>query len=132
MSPFAFYPDSGLHPYSVPVLVRVSDDAVEIVLARWEKVLGLLGNITVARTDVSDVEVLSDPMGRALRSGMKAGLRLPGVIYVARSIRLDEAWLVRRGVPALSFAVRNHGALKRVTVSTPQAQELARTLGAAT
>jgi hypothetical protein len=107
------------------MLVRLSEKTLEVKLARWEKVLGLLGNITVAREDVSDVEVLADPMGKALRSGMKAGLRLPGVIYIARSIRLDQAWLVRRGVPALSFSVRNHGALKRVIVSTPQAQELA-------
>lgn len=110
------------------MLVRVTGDTVEVILARWEKILGLLGNITVARADVSDVEVLENPMPSALRSGMKAGLRLPGLIYIARSIRLDQAWLVRRGVPALAFSVRNHGALKRVTVSTPQAAELARLL----
>jgi hypothetical protein len=110
------------------MLVRLTEETLEVKLARWEKVLGLLGNITVARADVSDVEVLASPMGDALRSGMKAGLRLPGVIYVARSIRLDQAWLVRRGVPALRFSVRNHGALKRVTVSTSQAEDLARAL----
>ncbi len=97
-------------------------------LARWEKVLGLLGDITVPRTDVSDVRVLEDPMRDVLRTGLKAGLRLPWLYYVARTIRLDEAWLVRRGVPALSFAVRNHGALRRVVVSTPEAQTLARWL----
>jgi hypothetical protein len=108
--------------------VRLSDDTLEIRLARWEKVVGLLGDIVVARGDVGDVEVLANPVGDALRSGMKAGLRLPGLMYIARSIRLDQAWLVRRGVPALSFSVRNHGALKRVIVSTPQAEELARRL----
>ena len=76
-------------------------------LARWEKVVGLLGDITVPRADVSDVRVLEDPMRDVLRTGLKAGLRLPWLYYVARTIRLDEAWLVRRGVPALSFAVRN-------------------------
>jgi hypothetical protein len=57
------------------------------------------------------------------------GLRLPWLYYVCRTIRLDRAWAVKRGVPALAFAVRNHGALKQVTASTPQARELARRLG---
>lgn len=99
-----------------------------MVLARWEKVVGLLGDITVPRTDVSDVRVLEEPMRDVLGTGLKAGLRLPWVYYVARTIRLDEAWLVRRGVPALSFAVRNKGALRRVVVSTPNAQTLAQRL----
>jgi hypothetical protein len=110
------------------VRVRVSDEAVEVVLSPWEKVLGLLGNITVPRADVGDVGVVADPMREVLRTGLKAGLRLPGVYYVARTIRLDEAWLVRRGVPALCFSVRNKGALRRVIVSTPEAQVLARQL----
>jgi hypothetical protein len=114
--------------YPVVMLVEVSQGTVEIKLAPWQKALGLLGNITVAREDVSDVQVLANPMSAALRSGMKAGLRLPGLIYIARSIRLDQAWLVRRGVPALSFSVRNHGALKRVIVSTPEAEVLAERL----
>jgi hypothetical protein len=110
------------------VRVQLSEEAVEVRLARWEKVVGLLGDITVPCTDVSDVQVLEDPMRDVLRTGLKAGLRLPWLYYVARTIRLDEAWLVRRGVPALSFAVRNHGALRRVVVSTPEAQTLARRL----
>lgn len=101
-----------------------------MLLSRWEKVVGLLGNITVPRADVSDVRVLEEPMRDVLQTGLKAGLRLPWFYYVARTIRLDEAWLVRRGVPALSFSVRNHGALRRVVVSTPEAQALARRLTA--
>ncbi len=108
--------------------VQVSEEAVEVSLSRWEKALGLLGNITVPRADVGDVRVLEEPMRDVLRTGMKAGLRLPWLYYVARTIRLDEAWLVRRGVPALSFSVRNKGALRRVVVSTPEAQTLARQL----
>jgi hypothetical protein len=63
-----------------------------------------------------------------MRAGLKVGLRLPWLYYVCRTIRLDRAWVVRRGVPALSFAVRNDGALEQVTLSTPQARELARQL----
>jgi hypothetical protein len=105
--------------------VFLSDHELEVRLSPLEKALGLLGNIKVARSDVSDVRVVEDPLHDVMRSGLKVGLRLPWLYYVCRSIRLDRAWVVRRGVPALSFAVRNHGALERVTVSTLQARELA-------
>jgi hypothetical protein len=110
------------------VRVRVSDDSVEVLLSRWQKVLGLIGDIKVDRADVSDVEVVADPVREAMGSGIKVGLRVPWLYYVARTIRLDQAFIVRRGVPALAFAVRNEGALTRVLVSTPQAEELAQRL----
>jgi hypothetical protein len=67
-------------------------------------------------------------MGETMATGIKVGLRLPWLYYVARTIRLDQAFVVRRGLPALSFAVRNHDPLRRVLVSTPDAEELARRL----
>ena len=109
--------------------VRVTEDSVEVLLAPWEKVLGLLPNIVVPRADVSDVQVVPEPLREAMTAGMKAGLRLPWLLYICRTIRLEQAFVVRRGVPALSFAVRDHGALRRVLVSTPDAEELARRLG---
>jgi hypothetical protein len=108
--------------------VRLTEDSVEVLLAPWEKVLGLLRDITVSRADVSEVHVVEDPVREAMRAGVKAGLRLPWLYYVCRTIRLDRAFVVRRGVPALSFAVRNHGALRAVLVSTPEAETLARAL----
>jgi hypothetical protein len=110
------------------VRVEVSDEYVEVRLALWQKVLGLLRNIRVARVDVSEVQVVPDPVRVAMRAGVKVGLRVPWLCYVARTIRLDQAFVVRRGVPALSFAVGGAGTLRRVLVSTPQAQELARRL----
>jgi hypothetical protein len=110
------------------VRVHLSEENIEVRLTRIEKVLGLLGSIRVALGDVSDVHVVEDPLHEVMRSGLKVGLRLPWCYYVCRSIRLDQAWAVRRGVTALSFAVRDHGALQRVTVSTPDAQELAQRL----
>ncbi len=98
----------------------MTDDSLEVRLSFWQKVLGLMGNIRVARSDVSDVHVVEDPLRAVIGTGMKAGLRLPGFYYVARTIGLDQAFVVRRGVPALSFAVRNHG--NRVLVSTPDAR----------
>jgi hypothetical protein len=110
------------------VRVQVSEEVVEVLLSRWEKVLGLLGDITIPRADVSEARVLEEPMREVMGTGIKVGLRLPWLYFVARTIRLDEAWLVRRGVPALSFSVHNKGALRRVVVSTPEAQALARRL----
>jgi hypothetical protein len=105
--------------------VRLTDESLEVLLAPWEKALGLMGNITVPRADVSDVQVVQEPVRVAMGVGMKAGLRLPWLYYVARTIHLDQAFAVRRGVPALSFEVRNHARLRHVLVSTPEADALA-------
>lgn len=108
--------------------LEVADRELTVRLARLEKVLGLMGDITLARSEIADVRLLEDPLHEVMRSGLKVGLRLPWLYYVCRSIRLDRAWAVRRGVPALSFAVCNHRVLRQVTVSTPRAAELARQL----
>jgi hypothetical protein len=109
--------------------IRVTDESIEVQFAWWQKVLGLLGNIEVPLADISDVRVVADPMPEVMGSGLKVGLRLPWLYYVARSIRLDQVFIVRRRVPALSFAVRNKGALRRVLLSTPEAEALAQRLG---
>jgi hypothetical protein len=110
--------------------VELTPDMLEVRLAWWQKVLGLLKDIRVERSDISDVKVVEEPVREAMSSGIKAGLRLPWLMYVARTIRLDEAFVVRRGVPGLSFAVNNGSHLKRVLVSTRDAQEIARHLKA--
>jgi hypothetical protein len=97
--------------------LNVTQEMVEVRLAWWEKLLGL-------RTDISDVRVLAEPIGEAMGAGIKVGLRVPWLLFVARTIRLDQVFVVRRGVPGISFAVRNHGALQRVVLSTPQAEEI--------
>lgn len=108
--------------------VHISDERIEIHLSRLEKVLGLMRSISIPLSEVSDVKVLDDSLHEVMRAGLKVGLRLPWLYYVCRSIRLNEAWVVRRGVPAVSFAVRNAGALERVTVSSPDASALAKRL----
>ncbi|HTD10336.1 MAG TPA: hypothetical protein VK680_15740 [Solirubrobacteraceae bacterium] len=105
--------------------INLSDDYFEARLAPWQKLIGLMGNVRVARADISDVRVVSDPIRDAMHSGIKVGLRVPWLCYIARTIRLDEAFIVRRGVPGLSFAVANNTLLRRVLVSTHQAGELA-------
>jgi hypothetical protein len=106
----------------------ITDDAVEVRLALWQKVLGLQRSIKVPRADVSDVEVVEDPVREAMQAGIKVGLRLPWLYFIARTIHLDTAFIVRRGVHGLAFTVQNHGALTRVLVSTPEARELAHRL----
>jgi hypothetical protein len=108
------------------VRVRVTDDSIEVLLSRWEKVLGLMKDISVPLADVGEMRVVDDPIHETLGTGLKAGLRLPWLYYVARTIRLDRAFVVRRGVPALSFDVHNHAPLRHVLASTPDAAELAR------
>ncbi len=105
--------------------VILSEQWVEVRLAPWQKALGLLRDVRVARADVSDVCVVADPVREAMGAGVKVGLRLPWLYFVARTIRLDEVFVVRRGVPALSFAVGGSGTLRRVLLSTPDAAELA-------
>lgn len=107
------------------VRVRLSEDEIEILLSPWQKILGLMGDIRVPLAEVEDVRVVGEPLREAMHGGLKAGLRVPGLYYVARTIRLDRALIVRRGVPALSFSVRNGGALRHVLVSTPDAEALA-------
>jgi hypothetical protein len=113
--------------------MRVTGDSVEVLLSPWQKALGLMKDIRVSRSDVSEVRVVADPLGEVRGSGLKVGLRLPGLCYVARTIRLDRVFVVRRGVPALAFSVHNNEPLRSVLVSTPEAQQLAQALaGAAT
>ncbi len=109
--------------------IELTEDSVEVRLAAWQKALGLMRDIRVARADLSDVEVVEDPIKIAMGAGVKVGLRLPWLYFVARTIRLDEAFVVRRGVPALAFAVNDAGKLCRVLLSTTRARELARELG---
>jgi len=108
--------------------VQVTESSVDVLLARWEKVLGLIRDIHVPIADVSDVRVVGDPMRETMVARFKVGLRVPWLYYVARSIRLDQAYIVRRGMPGLSFAVHNGGPLKGVLVSTRDAEDLARRL----
>jgi hypothetical protein len=115
------YP-SGVH-------LHISEQEIEIRLSLPEKVLGLLRNIRLERSQIVDVQVVENPLHDVMRVGLKVGLRLPWLYYVCRTIRLDQAWAVRRGVPAISFGVHDHGALQRVTVSTRDAREIAERLG---
>lgn len=108
--------------------VIVGPERLEIRLKAWEKVLGLMGDISVLRGDVSDVELVEDGVREAMRSGLKAGFRVPWLRYVARTISLEEVFLVKRGVPTVAFRIAGEGRVRRALVSTPEAAEIAREL----
>jgi hypothetical protein len=110
------------------VRIDVTDEYLEIRLAPWQKALGLMRDIRVARPDISDVHVVADPVREAMRGGVKVGLRVPWLYFAARTIGLDQAFIVRRGVPGLSVAFASDKRLRRVLVSTPEADQLARRL----
>jgi hypothetical protein len=110
------------------VRIDVTDQYLEIRLAPWQKALGLMRDIRIARADIRDVNVVADPVREAMRGGVKVGLRVPWVYFVARTIGLNEAFVVRRGVLGLSVAFENDARLRRVLASTPEADELARRL----
>ena len=108
--------------------IRITDEQLEIDLSRREKILGLMRDIRVPLASVSEVEVVDEPLREAMAAGIKVGLRIPWLYFAARTIRLDQVFLVRRGVPALSFTVRDREPLEHVLVSTPEAAALAERL----
>jgi hypothetical protein len=110
------------------VRIDVTDEYLEVRLAPWQKALGLMRDIRVARTDISDAHVVANPVREAMRAGVKVGLRVPWIYFAARTIGLDQAFIVRRGVPGLSVSFENDKRLRRVLVSTPAADALARRL----
>ena len=108
--------------------ITLTPDALEIHLARWQKILGLMRDITIPRSHISRVEVVEAPVREAMSTGLKAGLRLPCLYYACRTMALDQAFVVRRGVPGLNIELHDHDRLTRVLLSTPEAAELARRL----
>jgi hypothetical protein len=113
------------------VRVEIGPDAVTVRLAMWQKVLGLMRDTVVPLRDIEGVEVVEDAVGVAMRAGTKVGLRVPFLYYAARTLRLDEAFIVRRGTPAVSISIGGEGHLRRALLGTPEASELAGRIEAA-
>jgi hypothetical protein len=118
-----------LYPDAVRLEIRA--ESVEVRLSWWQNLLGLMRDISVPLRDIDGVEVIDNPVRVAGRTGIKVGLRVPFLYFVARTMRLDEAFVVRRGVPGLSISIGGEGHLRRVLVSTPRAAELAGEIEAA-
>lgn len=111
--------------------LEIRPESVEVRLSWWQNLLGLMRDISVPLRDIDGAEVIENPVRVAGRAGIKVGLRVPFLYFVARTMRLDEAFVVRRGVPGLSISIGGEGHLRRVLVSTPRAAELAGEIEAA-
>lgn len=105
--------------------IVITDELVEVRLSLWQKILGLMKDLRIPRSEISDAEFVEEPLHEAMSSGLKIGLRLPWLYYVARTIRLDQAFIVQRGLPALGFSVDNGTPLRRVLLSSTEAEQLA-------
>ncbi len=117
--------------YAGAVRVEIGPDAVKVRLALWQNVFGLMRDMIVPLRDIEGAEVVEDAIGVAMRAGIKVGLRIPSLYYAARTLRLDEAFIVRRGTPAVSISIGGEGHLRRALLSTPEASELAARIEAA-
>lgn len=111
--------------------VEIGPEDVTVRLSWWQKLLGLMRDITVPLRDVEGAEVVENPVGIATRAGIKVGLRVPFLYFAARTLKLDEAFVVRRGLPGLSISIGGEGNLRRVLLSTPEAADLAAAIDAA-
>jgi hypothetical protein len=112
--------------------VHVTPDSVTVRLSRAEKVAGLLRDLQVPLTAVTDVAVVPD--GLAAARGIRApGLGVPGRrklgTWRGRGTRTYVA--VRRGEPALRLTLTGAG-YTTLLVGTPDAAALAAALTPAT
>jgi hypothetical protein len=82
--------------------LQLTDATLTVRLTRFEKLAGLLRDVTVPRSAVRDAEVVPDPVA-AMRGLRAPGLALPGVRRVGTWRRPAERTLVcvRRGQPAV-------------------------------
>lgn len=65
--------------------LQIAGDQLRLVLRTAEKVEGLHGSLSAPLASVGGVEVLADAHKAAgIRSGIKLGTRLPGVVAVGR------------------------------------------------
>lgn len=85
--------------------VRIDGDELVVELRRDERFWGLLGNLRVPLSSVTDVEVV--PNGRAAVRGLRApGLRGPQRLIGTWRARGDKQYVcVRRGQPAIKVTL---------------------------
>ncbi len=111
--------------------IEITDDAVELRLSWWQKVLGLMRDVRVPFNEIDGAELIANPVRVAGGAGLKFGLRLPLLYFVARTLNLQQAFVVRRGVPGVSVSVAGPGPLRQLLVSTPDAEQLVKRIEAA-
>lgn len=86
--------------------VRVDPTTVTVELTRWERIFALRGNVTVARGDITSVELVPDALAAA--RGLRApGLGAPGIRIGTWRTRGSRTLVsVRRDQPAVHVRLR--------------------------
>ncbi len=82
--------------------VRIDGNQLSLVLTNAEKLEGIHGNLRVPLSSVQKVEVLEDAMAAGgVRTGVKFGTRIPGVITVGqvRTLRTKRFVVLHHNTP---------------------------------
>jgi hypothetical protein len=109
--------------------IELTQETLEIRLAAWERALGLMGNLSLPRSSITRADLRDDGPAAVAHWWPKVGLRLPGILYIARSFDGRQRFIVRRGEPAVELEVGPASTPRVVVFSTPDAERLARELG---
>lgn len=107
--------------------IRLSDSSLRVELNLLEKVLALHGDVVVPRAQIIDVNVDPRPLRSTLRSGIKMGLRLPGVIFLCTDLRRRRFWAVKRHQEAIHVVYEDR-VRRELTVCADDARRLAAVL----
>jgi hypothetical protein len=106
--------------------LELTDDALSVRFSAREKIGALHGDITIPLADIVRAAVDPRPM-LSLGRTRRWGLRMRGG-YVCRTE--GQVWALRDGAPALKLHLRGDGRLRRLTISTPDADALLSRLAA--
>jgi hypothetical protein len=108
------------------VRIDVTESDVTLRLAPAERVAALRGDIRIPREAITAAEALTDPPSPLWE--LSVGLRAPGWRYRCTSLDGTRFWALDRGGPALRIRFDAPGRLREVTVTTRDADALAREL----
>jgi hypothetical protein len=108
------------------VRIDVTEGDVTLRLTRAERLATLRGDIRIPRSAIVSAEALDDPSSPLWE--LSVGLRAPGWKYRCTSLDGTRFWALDRGGPALRIRFDAPGRLREVTVTTRDAEALAREL----
>jgi hypothetical protein len=108
------------------VRIDVTETDVTLRLTRAERLATLRGDIRIPRGAITAAEALTAPSSPLWE--LSVGLRAPGWKYRCTSLDGTRFWALDRGGPALRIRFDAPGRLREVTVTTHEAEALAREL----
>ena len=104
--------------------VELTSLSLNVRLGWWEHGLGLMGDISLARSSLVKVDVVADGIAAVPLWTAKVGVRIPGVIYVAQTLDRQRVFIVRRGEPALILERAIDCRPRLLVLGTPDAERL--------